>query len=89
MDSLNRWIQGTWVPDLGYGPIFHLLEKGWVGFIFRTSKNEDKILRGFWFMDRAYLSIKSWNPDFDEQIEFFKTTPMWAKLPAPPHGTLE
>eukprot|EP01018_Ginkgo_biloba_P002298 Gb_28324 [translate_table: standard] len=34
-DWMRDWIKMEWAPLLGYGPIFHLLAKGWIGLIFR------------------------------------------------------
>ena len=65
MDSLNKWTPDPWVTVLNYGPIFHLLEKGWIGFIFRSLEDADKISREQWFCDKACLSLKPWQLYFN------------------------
>jgi hypothetical protein len=34
MDQIQRWVNEVWFLVLGYGPNFHLLSRGWLGFIF-------------------------------------------------------
>jgi hypothetical protein len=47
--KLEQWIARVWRPPLGYSERFHILFKGWLGFIFRSEEDVVKILsmRGF------------------------------------------
>jgi hypothetical protein len=62
IDSLNEWLQNQDVVVIGYGPIFHLLTIGLVGFIFITMEDVVNILGGNWFDGSSYLYLNPWNP---------------------------
>jgi hypothetical protein len=44
--SLNEKLQVKWEPYTGHVPVFYLLTKGWMDFLFRTATDADKILNG-------------------------------------------
>jgi hypothetical protein len=70
MDSLNAWIQKEFSSVLGYGPTYHILSQGWLGFVFRSEEDTMNILKAIWFMDTLYLAMKSWHPLFDAKADF-------------------
>jgi len=84
VEHINSWIQKHRSPGLEYYHVFHLLEKGWIGFIFHMEEDASKILRGQWFYDLALLSLKPQYPEFDSHEEFSKSTLVWMKLPQLP-----
>jgi hypothetical protein len=51
LEQLGSWIQHEWVPILGYNLTFHILSRGWLGFLFNFKEKSMFILRGTWFMD--------------------------------------
>jgi hypothetical protein len=44
---LNDWIQRVWAPILGYGLVFHLLTRGWIGF----NLGQRRFRRKYWRVD--------------------------------------
>lgn len=42
---LSALVQSHWMSLLGYGPICHMLDKGWIGFIIRTKGDALRILK--------------------------------------------
>jgi hypothetical protein len=58
LDSLSRWTQLQWSTMLENGSIFHLLERGWIGFIFHSEVDTSEILKGQWLFDHSLLSLK-------------------------------
>jgi hypothetical protein len=84
LDSLNTWIQSHWGSILEKGPTFHLLERGWIRFIFHSEVDAMCILWGQWFFDKVILSLKPWHPGFNAHEEFAKLTLVWVRLPRLP-----
>ena len=65
---------------MGCIPTFHLLAEGWLGFLLHSKEDASMILRGLCFMDRAFLSMKSWHPLFDTKDKYLKANTVWVKL---------
>jgi len=74
MSHLSEWIQLEWLPILEYGPIFNFLTIHSFEFIFKCDKDTLKIIKGYWFLDRDCMSIKSWRPYFNTKEEFYAST---------------
>jgi hypothetical protein len=56
--TLNSWIAANWVSLIGYAPIFHLLSRGWIMFIFRTKEDDGAIFVGRWYWNNHLLCAK-------------------------------
>jgi hypothetical protein len=74
-------MMNQWAPVMGYVPIFHLLSRGWIGFVFHSKEETNKIISTHWFWDRHVLYAKPWHPLFDASVEALKILPIWIKLP--------
>jgi hypothetical protein len=61
MDYLLIWIEENGDPILGYTIAIRLLARGWICFNFHKEKYVAYVLKEVWFMDRSYMSIKSWH----------------------------
>ena len=52
-----------------YVPIFHLLDRGWIRFVFYFERDKDNILSGGYYWDNSILSLKIWIPLVDPMRE--------------------
>jgi len=82
--KLEDWIDNTWNPILGYLPKFHLLQHGWLGFIFKSPEDATLILGSFWPIDGGSLMLKRWRLGFNPSTEFFILRHLWVLLPGLP-----
>jgi hypothetical protein len=74
----------SWKPLLGYLPKIHLLQHGWLGFIFKTPEDTALILGRFWAIDGGSLMLKRWRLGFNPSTEFFGHRHIWVLLPGLP-----
>jgi hypothetical protein len=44
--SMSMCIKKVWRQQSGYVPIFHLLPRGWITFIFKSAKDKETIFKG-------------------------------------------
>ena len=81
MHKLGAWMLMHWVPILEYSLVFHLMSKGWLGFVFNSMEDAEKILapKGMW--DSSHLTLRPWSPLFYPATERFHVNPIWVKLP--------
>jgi hypothetical protein len=82
--SLDAWISKHWKPILGYIPKIHLLQQGWLAFIFRNPEDSTLILDNFWPIDGGSLMLKRWRLGFNPTTEFFSLRHVWVLLPGLP-----
>jgi len=68
MDSLGMGSYSRVWLDISFS------HKKMARFIFKCDEDALKIIKGNWFLDRAYLSIKHWHPCFDANEEFSAST---------------
>jgi hypothetical protein len=78
--SMDAWITKHWKPILGYIPKIHLLQQGWLAFIFRNSEDSTLILDNFWPIDGGSLMLKRWRLGFNPSTEFFSHRHVWVLL---------
>jgi hypothetical protein len=82
--SMDAWISTHWMPILGYTPKIHLLQQGWLAFIFRNTEDSTLILDSFWPIDGGSLMLKRWRLGFNPTTEFFPHRHVWVLLPGLP-----
>jgi hypothetical protein len=82
--NVDAWITNHWKPILGYIPKIHLLQQGWLGFIFRNPEDSTLILDSFWPIDGGSLMLKRWRLGFNPSTEFFSHRHVWVLLPGLP-----
>jgi hypothetical protein len=66
---MSDWIKNNWVPFLGYAPELLCLTKGWMGFICKTSKDANILLKTFWVIGGSNLLLKRWRVAFEPADE--------------------
>lgn len=83
--SLKQWIQVEWEPRIGYVPVFYILTRGQMDFLFQNATDADKFLNSpqKWGGPTP-LSIKMWSPFFDVRLEQTILLPVWVQLPSLP-----
>jgi hypothetical protein len=65
-------------------PKQHLLQNGWLGFIFNSPEDTALILGRFWPFDGGSLMLKRWRLGFNPTSEFFSHRHIWVLLPGLP-----
>jgi hypothetical protein len=73
--SLIECMESLCGAHLGYVIIFHMLSRGWIGFVFRSNKDSMKIPMERWYFDQHLLYAKLWHPLFDAKEEVVSSFP--------------
>jgi hypothetical protein len=74
-------MESLWESILVYTPIFYLLSRGWICFIFCSKADVGSILAGCWYWNCHLLCAKPWHPLFDAREEVLSSMATWIKLP--------
>jgi hypothetical protein len=69
--GLEDWLSAMWKHVLGYVPEVHILQKGWLGFIFKNPKDTVGILETLWGFGGGSLMLKRWRIGFNPTTEYF------------------
>jgi hypothetical protein len=79
--SLREWIDKNWFESLGYCPIFHLLARGWICYIFKSSEDMQVILSKSWAWGPSRFVCKEWSITFDLLRDSLSPSKLWVILP--------
>ena len=82
--KVEDWVATCWKPLLGYLPKIHLLQHGWLGFIFKTPEDSALIQGRFWAFGGGSLMLKRWRLGFNPSSEFFDHMHIWVLPPGLP-----
>jgi len=82
--SMEDWMKFTWFPVLGYCPEVFYLPNGWLGFMFKSPEDTERILNTFWSYDGVSIMLKRWCLSFNPSSEYFSFRHVWVLLPSLP-----
>ena len=59
--EIKAWDASVWGPSLGYTPTIFVLQRGWLGFLFRTEAHSTFVLNSTWICGQGSLMLWHWN----------------------------
>jgi hypothetical protein len=84
VQALQGWMEKAWKPLLSYLPEAFVLAHGWNGFILKSHKDCETLLKKNWEWGPSALTLKEWTVDFDPMRELVDKKKVWAILPELP-----
>jgi hypothetical protein len=58
--EIHGWVEDNMGAFLGYDPETFILINGWFCFVFRNSKDVDRVLQKIWLVKNRSLMLSRW-----------------------------
>ena len=82
--DLECCMEESWAHLLGYVPVIKSLSSRWHCFIFKSTKDLEIILEGFWQCGSKSLMLRRWHVGFNAGKDYFVKRHIWVMLPGLP-----